>query len=223
MPFDHHGRVLDLRDIRHGKDPARSKVRDVVLIDLGKFGVAVSAGVAIVGGPIGFRCHQPVAVARFAEQSDLFVVRAELKIERALVEDLAFQRLAGGELDLPANDDRRRGARHRRERAEMRHQVGHVPGGQIESGHAGCRAPGAQERGKFRGAARGDLRLDVGTAFAAGGVAAVAACAAYLIFAASGIGLGGDKAEDCEQEKGETHCWHPGHDIRFDQVRFAQE
>ncbi len=95
--FHHHGRVLDLRDIRHGKDPARGEVRDVVLIDLGQLGVTVAAGVAIIGGPVGLRCHWPVAVARFAEQSDLFVVGAELQIERALVEHLAFQSRAGGE------------------------------------------------------------------------------------------------------------------------------
>ena len=99
--FHHHGRVLDLRDIRHGEDPARGEVRDVVLIDLGQFGETVAAGFAIISGPVGLRCHWPVAVARFAEQSDLFVVGAELQIERALVEHLAFQSRAGGELDLP--------------------------------------------------------------------------------------------------------------------------
>ncbi len=95
--------------------------------------------------------------------------------------------------------------------------------GQIESGHAGCRAPGAQERGEFGGAARGDLRPNVRTAFTTARVAAVAARAANLVFAASGIGLRGRKAEEREQEKGQAHCWHLGHDIRFDQVRFAQE
>ena len=109
MPSTTTRRVLDLRDVRHRKDPARREVRNVVLVDLRELGVAIAAGVAVVGGPIGLRCHQAIALAALAQQMNLLVVSAELEIERALVQDLAFERLARGELDVAC--ERRRAAR----------------------------------------------------------------------------------------------------------------
>jgi hypothetical protein len=85
-----------------GKIQRGARVR-TLLLSICERVLKVAAGVAVVRGPIGLRRHWAVAIAGFAEQMDLFIVCAELEIERALTEDLAFERLARGELDTFAN------------------------------------------------------------------------------------------------------------------------
>ena len=80
----------------------------------------------------------------------------------------------------------------------MRNKIGHVLRGQVERGHSGCGTAYAKERGELGSVARGDLGLDVGTAFAAGGVGAVAASATGFVFAAAGVGLGGGEGDGGE-------------------------
>ena len=142
---------------------------------------------------------------------DSFVVGAELEIERALVEDLAIERLASVQLDFLASDTGRRSARHGGESAEMRDQIGHFLRGQIESWHAGSGASHAKERGELGGATGCDLGLDVGAAFASGRIGAMASGTAGFVFTAAGIGLGGGNAEGGETEKyqaRESHAWN---------------
>ena len=100
---DDQGRVFDGGRAGHREHPAGRQARDVGLIDLRELAVAVAAGIAVVGRPIGLRRDHAVAVAvGLAQQTDLLVVRAELQVGHAFGEDLALERLPIGGLDGPA-------------------------------------------------------------------------------------------------------------------------
>ena len=82
------------------------------LLDLRELAVAIAAGVAVVGRPIGLGRDDAVAVAiGLAQQADLFVVGAELQVDHAFGEDLTLERLAIGGLDGAARGGNRLRAR----------------------------------------------------------------------------------------------------------------
>ena len=107
------GRVFDGGDAGHGENPLGRQARDIGLADLRELAVAVAAGIAVVGRPIGLRRHQAVAVAvGLAQQANLLVIRTELEIGHAFGEDLPLERLAIGGLDGPARGGNRLRARN---------------------------------------------------------------------------------------------------------------
>jgi len=81
-------------------------VRDVAFRDLRHRGVAVAARVAVIGGPVLLRRHHAITVAgALAQQDDSIVVRGNLKVGGAFIEDAALQSPAIGGLDFLSRDD----------------------------------------------------------------------------------------------------------------------
>ena len=161
------------------------------LIDLRQLGVAVAAGIAVIRGPVGLRSHFAIAiVGRLAQQMNAL---SAVHICRSFMPSLSTRPssvLAVGGLDLLANLGRRIAARHRDQSAHVSGERGHIRSRQIESRHAARGAAGAQERGQLGLRARVNLIDDVGSAFAAGGIAAMAVRAACFKLLSSRQPLG---------------------------------
>ena len=103
--------VFNRCDVRNRKHPARRKARDVVFVDLRHRRVAITAWIAVVGGPVLLRCDGAIAVGgRFAEKVDALIVGQKLEIGHAFVEHAAVEHLAIGGLNF-FTDDSRRGRR----------------------------------------------------------------------------------------------------------------
>ena len=122
-----------------GKSTWGARPRDVGLVDLRELGVAVAAGIAVVGRPIGLRRHQAVAVAGLSQQADLLVVGAELEVGHAFGEDLSFE--SGPVCQSVRCCERRSGARRATSGARC---ADSAPGrssarGRVEGGHSAGR------------------------------------------------------------------------------------
>src|ERR1700679_1600927 len=65
---DHHRSHLQAPRVRKTEDPRGAQASHVVPIDLSKYGVTISARIAVVSGPVGLRCDLAISVAHPAQQ-----------------------------------------------------------------------------------------------------------------------------------------------------------
>src|SRR5579862_748445 len=136
-------------------------MRDVLLRDLRELSIAIAARIAIIRGPIGLRGNLLEAIVRSAKKVNALVVCPELKIERALIQNLALDTSTSKELNLLVISGGRRIPRHRSKRPKMRDESVHLLRGQIEGGHSGGGASHTHERSQLGCATGRDLRLNI--------------------------------------------------------------
>ncbi len=164
-----------------GEDPFGREARNVRLIDLRQFGVAIAARVAMIRRPIGLRSYFAVAiVASLSQQMNAAVAGDDLKIVHAFVQHAAFERAAIGGLDLFANFRRRIAAWNGDQSTYVGSEGCHLLRGQIEGRHAACRASSMEEGGHLGWRPQVNLLDDIGSAFAARGIAPMTVRAARL-------------------------------------------
>ena len=122
----HDGRDLQRPASGIENDPLRRQPRDVRLVDLRQRRVAVPAGIAVVGGPLGLGRDFPEEVAHAPQQVHPLVGGQELQVGETLAAHLALQRAAVRRLNRPALDRRD----FPLDRAQEAQQAGHLRRGE---------------------------------------------------------------------------------------------
>ena len=178
-------RDLQRRRVRQAEDPFRRELRDVAFVDVCERAVAAAAGLTVVAGPVSLRRDLPVLVAALAEQVQRLIVAQQLHVDRAAIEDEAFEHAAASKRHLRPLGPR---PRPRAQRADVTHDVRGFPFRErAERGHAGARQPLAKERRQVDVASKRDACRDSRAQLTTVAVAAVTARASRDEHLAAGV------------------------------------